>query len=88
MNYNFIFLEKSTFRKSFKSLSLATLRNSARPNSWSNIAEFSNACSCSGSNSKALSKYAKACDAFPCSKNTTPSCKISILYIYLYNLIF
>lgn len=64
-----------TFRRSFSSLSLATLRNSARPSSCSSIAEFSKACSCSGSNSNALSKYAKAWDAFPCSRNTTPSCE-------------
>lgn len=70
---NFIYLP--SLSSSLSKRCLARCLKSAAPNSWSSMAEFNNACSCSGSSSKALSKYASACDALPCSSRTTPSCR-------------
>ena len=68
----------------FNSLSLAIFLSSGLPSSCSSIAEFSSACSCSGSNSKALSKYANACEAFPCSKKTTPNWNEKVCLFYMF----
>lgn len=63
-----------SFCSNFKSLSLEIFRSSGLLSSWSKIAEFNNACSWSGSYSKALSRYANACAGLFSSKKTTPSC--------------
>lgn len=57
------------------SLSLEILRSSGLLSSWSRIAELSKACSCSGSYSSALSKYASAWAGLLSSRKTTPSWK-------------